>query len=99
MFSRLYCQEALKNVHVAGPKSAARFFVFAKKPMVKRRRVGLVNTNRCFAIALRAVGRVVTRGDTRDKHSRLATAVGAGGERGEGDDQGEKQFFHVGLGV
>ena len=52
-----------------------------------------------FALAFRSIGGVIPRDYTRDEHGRFAAIVGAGGEQEKGDDQGEKQFFHVGLGV
>lgn len=68
------------------------FLVFTKKFVAHAvgRRVVLVNAAIGFAITLRPVGGVVARGDTRDEHSRLATAVGAGGEQAKGDNTGEK---------
>ncbi len=92
MFSRLYCQEALKNVHVGRPKSTAVLFVFAKKFVAHAvvGRVALVNATIGFALAFRAVGGVVARGDTRDEHGRLAAVSGAGGEQAKGKDTGEK---------
>ena len=58
-----------------------------------------MNTALRPTFAFRSVGGVVARDHTGDKHGRFAAVVGAGGEQEKGDDQGEKQFFHVGLGV
>ena len=50
------------------------------------------------ALTFRSVGGVVARDHARDKYGWFAAIVGTGGEQAKGDDQGEKQFFHVGLG-